>query len=1084
MEPTRRGRSLDPSRELLFGLLALQNGLIDQVQLVMAFEAWTRDKNQSLAEQLLVCGSLGAEQRRLLEELVNLHIRTHGGKAETSLSFLPVDGTTRELLVRVGGPAFAATVLHVGSAQGPTDRGGFRSGVDAGDALAAAPRDGQRFRIIRPHACGGLGAVFVALDSELNREVAVKQILERHASEPASRARFLLEAEVTGGLEHPGIVPVYSLGTYADGRPYYAMRFIRGDSLKEAIQRFHARRDGKRDRSQRSLELRNLLRRFTDVCNAVDYAHARGVLHRDIKPGNIIVGKHGETLVVDWGLAKALGTSEAVNDTGERRLVPSTSGASTETLPGSALGTPAYMSPEQAGGEIDRLGPRSDVYGLGATLFCLLTGKAPFEDADIAQMLDAVRNGRFRRPREYDRSIEIPLEAVCLKAMALKPEDRYASPRELAEEIERWAADEPVTAWRDSLVVKLGRWARRHRTLIFGAGFSLTTAVLLLSALIVMVGREQRRTTQALGQAEANYQDARNAVDDYLTAVSEVVLRNEPGMEPLRKKLLQSALAYHRTFLERHGRDPRRVTEVAQSHMRLARIDAASGRMEESAAGFARSIALYAELVRRNPSNFDLQLELAACHEHNASARVGYGKAREAEAECDQSITILNALMRARPNDARPRRHLGQTLYTKAQLKQSEAKFRESADLFGQAIDLQETVVAQDPERPTHREALALYCSESCECMITAGRADQAMRNCRRSLALLERLSRENPRVQVYRYHQGVAQSTLGFLQERAGVRADAIQAYENAVSIHTELSRENPSVARYRRGLAWAELRLGELYLFGSQAAIRRLDPGVAKPGDAARGVAALRRAFDLNQQLFREEPTNPETLSELGKSSTSLGEVEFAAGRFQEAERAFRQASALGEESIRRAPDDLITRGLVGETYARFAEALLRLGRSKEAAAAFGKALESLTVIFGPNPDDSHARTFYYSWSVGLALTQEAQGKAADAAVIIDRLRSSAGRDPDASYELACAFSRHVDRAVKESGPAAQQAAPVSQLHADRAMQFLREAVRAGYRDVNAIQTEPDLDPLRYRSDFRDLVHDLSFPVEPFAR
>ena len=279
--------------------------------------------------------------------------------------------------------------------------------------------------------------------------MALKQIQEAYVDDRVSRVRFIQEAEITGGLEHPGIVPVYGLGTDANGHPFYAMRFIRGESLKQAIAGFRAFRSGTSNPAAHGLELRKLLRRFIDVCNAIEYAHQHGVVHRDLKPGNIIVGRYGETLVVDWGLAKAVGRPEDGAPSDEGTLTPSSSSGSAETLPGSVLGTPAYMSPEQAAGEVAKLGPRSDVYSLGATLYCLLTGMPPFAEDDVGRILQGVQQGKYAPPRKLDRSIPPALEAVCLKAMALKPADRYGSPRALADDIERWMADEPVSARRE-----------------------------------------------------------------------------------------------------------------------------------------------------------------------------------------------------------------------------------------------------------------------------------------------------------------------------------------------------------------------------------------------------------------------------------------------------------------------------------------------------------------------------------------------------------------------------------------------------------------------------------------------------------
>ncbi len=503
-------QTIDPSRDLLFGLLALQNGLIDQGQLVAAFQAWTRDKARPMADHLVARGDLDDDDRVAVEALVARHLKKHGGDPEQSLAAINAGRSTRESLARVGDADIEASLARLG----PTStQAGEDADRTASYAVGTATSEGQRFRVLRPHARGGLGAVFVALDVELHRQVALKQILDQHADDPTSRQRFLLEAEITGGLEHPGIVPVYGLGAYGDGRPYYAMRFIRGDSLKEAIEHFRADKGLKEDPGKRSLELHKLLRRFLDVCNAIEYAHSRGVLHRDIKPGNVIVGRHGETLVVDWGLAKARGWADAESPD-ERPLVPSSASGSADTLPGSALGTPAYMSPEQAQGDLERLGQRSDVYSLGATLYCLLTGRPPVENDDVGAVLRAVQRGEFPPPRQLDPSLDRALEAVCQKAMALKPEDRYPSPRALAEDVERWMADEPVMAWREPISRRARRWARRNRTAVAAAAAALAACVVGLGAVAGVQAR-------ANGQLLLANQATSRALDDTRTAQAE-----------------------------------------------------------------------------------------------------------------------------------------------------------------------------------------------------------------------------------------------------------------------------------------------------------------------------------------------------------------------------------------------------------------------------------------------------------------------------------------------------------------------------------------------------------------------------------
>lgn len=478
-------------RNVLFGLIALRAEVVTPEALAEAMDGWLKDGQIGIADRLIRKGALRADRRAWIDAMVEVELETPERRAETmpqppstmaSVAALTVTETTdpttplglsTDATMPFDPPRQQETISTVGS------------DPRSNSTIIVAP---SRFRILRSHARGGLGEVFVARDEELGRDVALKEIQERLAHDSRSRARFLLEAEVTGGLEHPGVVPVYSLGHYPDGRPYYAMRFIKGKSLGEAIEEYHE--TAKADPGTRPLLLRGLIRRFLDVCNAVDYAHSRGVLHRDLKPGNIMLGKYGETLVVDWGLAKAVGINDPSPDaSAEGPLQPASGSGTAETMPGSAIGTPQFMSPEQAAGQLDKIGPASDVYSLGATLYCILTCRAAFEEPDVRVVLHNVQRGVFPAPKSCVPSVPHRLQAICLKAMSLRPEDRYPTVRELADDIEHWLADEPVSAYQENIFGWLARWGRRHRNWVQAGAAALVLVALVATFAAVQISR-------------------------------------------------------------------------------------------------------------------------------------------------------------------------------------------------------------------------------------------------------------------------------------------------------------------------------------------------------------------------------------------------------------------------------------------------------------------------------------------------------------------------------------------------------------------------------------------------------------------
>ena len=401
-------------RNLLFGVLALQAGAITPSQFVEGCTLWANKKNEPLADLLLEKGWLGRANRENVDRLME-------SKApKGSPSVFDFEGAE--------------------DAPSSETKPDFESGGQVLlSTVSCKPKKGQRYTLTRLHAEGGTGRVWLARDSPLGREVALKELQPGESGDPDVWNRFLIEAKITGQLEHPGIVPVYELAQRTeDKQPFYTMRFLRGRTLTDTVRTYHRKRTAG---DAGSLDLQELFRAFVSVCNAVAYAHSRGVIHRDLKGQNVVLGNFGEVIVLDWGLAKVMGeptNSDARTPNasmGRKQDSVNTGWSQAHTVHGQVMGTPSYISPEQAEGRLEEIDQRSDVYGLGAILYEILSDRPPFTGEKIHDVLRQVIEEEPIRPRQHVDTTPPALEAICLKALAEKPADRYPAAETLAQDV-------------------------------------------------------------------------------------------------------------------------------------------------------------------------------------------------------------------------------------------------------------------------------------------------------------------------------------------------------------------------------------------------------------------------------------------------------------------------------------------------------------------------------------------------------------------------------------------------------------------------------------------------------------------------
>jgi eukaryotic-like serine/threonine-protein kinase len=990
---TERASVDELNRDLLVAILAVLTESIPRDGLAAILNSWTHQRQTPLAQLLRQASGLDDEKFRELQSLAAVHLKAHGNDIRQSLYSLNAQALTIEVLTAVddGGLRLALSKTLASDATVPIGDGTAPTGSTRADHST----DGARFTLIRPHASGGIGQVWLARDSELQREVAIKEIQPRFAEHADQRARFLLEAEVTGNLEHPGIVPVYSLGKNADGRPYYAMRFIRGESLAVAIRRFHqefrATAESATTRSRRpskwGVEFRQLVGRFLDVCNAIDYAHSRGVLHRDLKPANIMLGHYGETLVVDWGLAKVIGKDDfafPLPDADAAPVAADESGSSSSrTEQGTTIGTPAYMSPEQASGLIDQLGPASDVYSLGASLYELLTGELAFRDDKVAETIKKVVAGDFPPPRSVDRSVPAPLESICLKAMARDPAARYDSVRALARDLEHWLADEPVAAHPERRVERIGRWIRQHRNwAVAGAALLLGIAV-VASVSVVVVDGARRSETTARKEAETNFNMAQRAVEVYLTNVSENTLLNQQDsvdIRTLRRDLLNSALEYYKEFAGQHSNDPSLRRQLANAYSRVGQLTTEIGSAPKAIGAFQSAQAIWEPLVRANPDDHELAGRLADCYLAIGKIQSASGDYAAGMHMLGQSRAILERLAERHPSAAAYRSSLSlcyiEIGIVHARLQQPE----ESLAIHEKARAIQQNLISQFPDRQSYQRSLAEnlnaigYAHYRRLDYAAALRAfDDAVEICQSTM----NQQTDGPRPEWLLNLLALGQYNIGSIYKEKGDLEKALPALERALGFRVTLAELHPSVTEFQQKLGTSYREVAELQ---------------HKAHLDVKALESCQRSVAIFENLVRSQPELAGFRSALALGRDYIGVIHDDARRNGQAITCFEQAIKEGEIAIDQAKDVDVYKVHLCYFLDNLGEQYIDLGRVTDGLPYYDRALRISRELHAAHRENSFHALELVKRLVTLGNIRRHEGATIDARTLFAEARSIA--------------------------------------------------------------------------------------------
>ena len=804
-----------------------------------------------------------------------------GGRNATGVEptlALPVEaartGNEATLVLPADRPGTEHTMLAVGSdpAVAKGSDPGVLDTVSQGARTAADASEPERYVVLDEIGRGGLGRVVRAKDRKLDRTVAIKQL---HHNDPGTERRFMGEALVTARLQHPSIVPIYDTGREHEGEPFYAMKLIAGRSLAEVI-------EGAETVAARLA----LVPAVLAVANAIAFAHHEKVIHRDLKPANVIIGEFGETVVIDWGLAKQLGEPDSV-------LPRTRSVSGDQTLEGDVLGTPAYMAPEQARGE--SLDERADVFALGAILYHALAGRPPYAGGRVEITLGLARLGKSPALETLVPEAPPDLIAIVRKAMAFDPAERYATAAKLADDLQKYLTGQLVGSYRYTSWQLLRRWVRRHRGAVT-VGAVLVTILAIASTVFVRqiqherdVADEQRIEAEtqrvAADRRKLEAETRRGAAEDL---VGFMLSDLKPGLTRLGRIDLMRGVAkqvdaYYERVKTVDDLDPAAIGRRAEAIRTMGEVLDIAGEVAPARRAFETAIALLsaspasAKPAATAHAQIDLALTLQEQGDlDGAAALLGRVQSSLASQPASAAVDFAFARMHRRA----------------AIIELSRGKLAEAAIALRSGIVRGRAAAKASPKAREIRKELAAGHDRLSDTLNAMGDLTKAIEEARAGLAIREELGREDPGDIELRQGLSVSWDKIYNLSLVSRDFDRAQRAADASLAIAELLGTIDPDNDDWARQLVIAAGRPAQL---------------AWERDDFAGAVRKQERPLALAQQRVDRDPTSLSALEGLSDALAGMGNYLTFAKSTDRAIEVLRRAQKVAEELARRVPDNV---------------------------------------------------------------------------------------------------------------------------------------------------------------------------------